>query len=675
VGRLESSWRPASAEEGFEIVRRRLFEDLPGPEQFRDRDVVARAFAELYRSHPQDFPPECRDADYEKRIRAAYPIHPEVFDRLYTDWSTLLKFQRTRGVLRLMATVIYALWERGDRNPLIMPSTIPIDDLRVQPELTRYLSDNWAPVIAKDVDGPNSLPLRTDAEVPALGKYAACRRVARTIYLGSAPTVTAAHRGLEDRRVRLGSVMPGESPAAFDDALRRLAGSATYLYQDGPRYWFATQPTVTKVAEDRAEQLRRDPDKVAEEVASRVRGDVRQAGDFRLVHPLPRTSGDVPDSMDARLVVLGIDQPYSRESDSPAETASREILEQRGNSPRLYRNSLVFLAADRTRLADLDESVRRFLAWTSILDEREILDLSPHQVRQAETQLRAADSTVSARLPETYQWLIVPTQKGPTGEIKWTANKLTGHEGLAVRASRRMRSDDSLVPNFGENSLRNTLDSVPLWRGDSVSIKQIVDDFSRYIYLPRLVDPDVLLEAIRNSVTAASWEREGVALAESFDLDTERYGGLKWGERPAGIDAFSSTLLVKPETALRQRRAEQAEEEDERQKVELPSTTDEPDPDNGGKTIVDPGPVKPPPPPKLTRYYGTARLDAARVGLDASKIAENIVAHLVGLEGARVTVTLDIEASIPAGVPEHVVRIVSENGTQLRFEQQGFEGQ
>ena len=154
VGRVEASWRPASAEEGFEIVRRRLFEPLADPAQFVDRDIVARAFADLYRTQHQEFPPECRDADYEKRLKAAYPIHPEIFDRLYTDWSTLVKFQRTRGVLRLMAAVIHSLWEKGDRNPLILPANIPIDDPRVQFELTRYLSDNWVPVIEKDVDGP-----------------------------------------------------------------------------------------------------------------------------------------------------------------------------------------------------------------------------------------------------------------------------------------------------------------------------------------------------------------------------------------------------------------------------------------------------------------------------------------------------------------------------------------
>ena len=307
VGRIESSWRPASAEEGFEIVRRRLFEPFVEPAQFKDRDVVARAFADFYRTQHQEFPPECRDANYEKRLRAAYPIHPEVFDRLYTDWSTLVKFQRTRGVLRLMAAVIHSLWEKGDRNPLILPANISIDDPRVQFELTRYLTDNWPPVIEKDIDGQNAVPLQIDADVTNLGKFAACRRVARAIYLGSAPTTHVAHRGLEDRRIKLGCVMPGESPAVFGDALRRLAAAATYLYQDGPRYWYSTQPTVTKLAEDRADQLTRDPDKVVLEFTARLRTDLRDTGGFPRVHSLPQSPHDVPDEMEARLVVLGID--------------------------------------------------------------------------------------------------------------------------------------------------------------------------------------------------------------------------------------------------------------------------------------------------------------------------------------------------------------------------------
>jgi predicted AAA+ superfamily ATPase len=660
VGRVESAWRPASAEEGFEIVRRRLFEPLTDQAQFRHRDVVARAFAELYRTQHQEFPPECRDADYESRIKSAYPIHPEVFDRLYTDWSTLVKFQRTRGVLRLMAAVIHSLWEKGDKNPLILPANIPIDDPRVQFELTRYLSDNWIPILEKDVDGANSLPLRLDGEIPNLGKFAACRRVARTIYLGSAPTPTAANRGIEDRRVKLGCVMPGEPPPVFGDALRRLAAVATFLYQDGPRYWYSTQPTVTKLAEDRAEQLTRDPDTVVQELDKRLRADLRKMGDFNRIHPMPASSADVPDDLDTRLVVLGIQHPYSKDADNASETAAKAIFEARGNSPRLYQNALVFLAADKTRLQDLDEAARKFLAWESILDQKDTLNLSPHQVKQAETQKTAADGAVTARLPETYQWLLVPTQANPQSPVTWQIIRLSGNNGLAERAGKRLRNDELLVVNFSATRLRMEMDRVPLWRGNHVPIRQLVEDFGRYLYLPRLQSTNVLVNAIRSGLALLTWQQDAFAYAESYDESESRYRGLRTGAQ-VPITGEDAGVLVKPDVARKQMDAE---------------TTPVTPP------IVGPGPAPPqpitPPPgpaqaPKPRRYHGTVILDPARVGRDASRIAEEVVTHLAGLDRSSVRVTLEIEAEIPNGAPDNVVRTVTENSRTLKFTSSGFE--
>jgi predicted AAA+ superfamily ATPase len=663
VGRVESSWRPATAEEGFEIVRRRLFEPLAGPDAFKQRDVTARAFADLYHAQSAEFPPECRGGDYEKRIQAAYPIHPEIFDRLYNDWSTLVKFQRTRGVLRLMAAVIHSLWEKGDRNPLILPSTVPIDDARVQSELTRYLSDNWAPIIEKDVDGPNSLPLKIDAEQPNLGKLHATRRVARTIYLGSAPTAAAAHRGLEDRRVKLGCVMPGESPAVFGDALRRLAAAATYLYQDGSRFWYATQPTVTKLAEDRAEQLNRDPipDKVAQELDERLRADLRRTGDFSRIHPLPRSGADVPDDLDARLVVLSPDHSYSKESGSAAETAARAILESRGNTPRLYRNTLVFLAADRVRLQDLYGALRKFIAWQSVVAEKERLNLDPHQVRQAETQKEAAESAVTALLPESYQWLLVPEQANPQAPITWSAIRLSSGDALAVRASKRLRSDELLLTSLGSTILRKHLDDV-LWRGENhVAIRQLVDDFARYLYLPRLAGPEVLLQAIRDGVALLTWQSDTFAYAESHDEGAGRYRGLRAGQ-VASLSEESAGLLVKRDVARQQMEAET-----------LPPPGPAPSPVPG----PDPNPPPPEPSPerKLRRFHGTVRLDPARVGRDASRIAEEVIAHLAGQVGADVAVTLEIEARLPNGATDQIVRTVTENSRTLKFTSQGFEAE
>ena len=666
VGRVESSWRPASAEEGFEIVRRRLFQPLVDPEQFKQRDVVARAFGEFYRTQQAEFPPECRESEYEQRIKAAYPIHPEVFDRLYTDWSTLVKFQRTRGVLRLMAAVIHSLWEKGDRNPLILPGFVAIDDPRVQSELTRYLSDNWVPVIEKDVDGPNSLPMKLDSELPNLGKFSACRRVARAIYMGSAPTTAAAHKGIEDRRVKLGCVMPGESPAVFGDALRRMAGAATYLYQDGPHYWYSTQPTVTKLAEDRAEQLKRQPDRVAQELEQRLRRDLARTGDFARIHPLPQTGADVPDDLDARLVVLGVDQPYSREGDSPAEIAAKAILETRGNAPRLYRNTLVFLAADKTRLQDLDEAARKLLAWQSILNEQTTLNLTPYQVTQAETQKSAAESAVTARLPETYQWLLVPVQGTPQAAVAWEAQRLSaGSDGLAVRASRKLRSDELYLISFAPTRLRMELDKIPLWRGDHVEVKQLIEDFARYPYLPRLKDPTVLLHAIGDGVKLLTWSHDGFAFADSYDEVAGRYRGLRGGVMLALADAHAPGLLVKPELAGRQMAVEQAA---------VPSNFGPSGPSTATAAGAAPTPGGPPlAAARLKRFHGTVVLDATRVGRDASRIGEEVIAHLSGMVGTRVTVTLEIAAEIPDGAPDNVVRTVTENARTLRFTSHGFE--
>ncbi len=674
VGRIESSWRPASAEEGFEIVRRRLFEPLSGPDAFKQRDVTAQAFAELYQSQRAEFPSECRNADYERRIQAAYPIHPEIFDQLYGSWSTLAKFQRTRGVLRLMAAVIHSLWEKGDRGPLILPSTIPIDDPRVQFELTRYLSDNWAPIIEKDVDGPNSLPLRIDSEQPNLGKLSATRRVARAIYLGSAPTSAAAHRGIEDLRVKLGCVMPGESPAVFGDALRRLAGTATFLYQDGPRFWYSTQPTVTKLAEDRAEQLMRNPDKVAEELERRLRNNLRDTGSFNRIHPVPNSGADIPDDLETRLVVLSPDHAYSKEPGNAAECAAKAILESRGNTPRLFRNTLVFLAADKVRLQDLDDAVRKFLAWDSILAEKDMLDLSPFQAKQAQSQKQAADSAVDARLPETYQWLLAPAQANPKAAMTWEAMRLSGTDALAVRASKKLRNDELLVMTLGATILRKYLDEVPLWRGDHVPVRLLVDDFARYPYLPRLAAPEVLVQAICGGIELLTWQTDGFAYAESYDERKGRYRGLIGGQTKS-LAIEDPGLLVKPDVAGKQM-------EDEKQAPQIPGGPGGPGGgiEAGGKGARTPAPGPEPghgptqPKPALPRrFHGTVKLDPTRVGRDAGNIATEVIAHLVGQVGADVTVTLEIEASLPEGASEQLTRIVTENSRSLKFSSHGFE--
>lgn len=671
IGRVEASWRPASPDEGFEIVRRRLFQPLSN-ESAKQRDAVARAFSELYGQQQQEFPSECREADYERRIKMAYPIHPELFDRLYNDWSTLDKFQRTRGVLRLMAAVIHTLWNRDDKNLLILPATIPVDDPSVQFELTRYMEDHWVPVIEKEVDGPGSLPQALDVANQNLGRYSACRRVTRTIYLGSAPLLKAANRGIDERRVKLGCVQPGETVATFGDALRRLTDATSYLYVDGKRYWFSTVPTVKRLADDRASQVSEDD--VAEEIQKRLRNEARTRADFTKVHACV-SSGDVPDERETRLVILGPEHPHASKSmDSAACKEAAAILESRGNSPRNFKNTLVFLAGDANRLRELEQAVRQFLAWSSIWDDRVTLNLDQFQSKQAETKQKGADETVDARVPEAYHWLLVPTQPDPKGKVQWTEAKSTGNDSLATRAAKKLKGEELFMPTLGGVRLRHELDKVPLWRGNHVPLKQLAEDFARYLYLPRVRDEDVLLAAVRDGVGQLMWH-ETFAYAEAWDEKQQRYQGLKAGTN-CRVLMDGQSVLVKPDVAQAQMQA------DEQKVAEATAKSGGSggEPQAGGASETGgtrpsgkPGTPTPPPAPKLRRFHASATLDPLRLGRDAAQIAEEVVQHLTKIVGAQVEITLEIQAELPEGASEKLVRDVTENCRTLKFASHGFE--
>ena len=675
-GRLESAWRPASAEEGFEIVRRRLFQPLADG-GFAQRDAVVRAFAEMYRANPQEFPLETRDADYERRMKAAYPVHPELFDRLYQDWSTLDKFQRTRGVLRLMASVIYALWEGEDKSLLIMPATVPVSSRQVQFELTRYMDDPWVPVIEKDVDGPNALPNQLDRDNPNLMRYSACRRVARTLYMGSAPTLNTSHKGLEDRQIRLGCVQAGESIPIFGDALRRLTDQATHLYVDGRRYWYSTQPSVTRLALERAQQ--RTPDEVNAEITRRLREelkDARQRGDFAAVYVAPTSAGDVPDEREARLVVLGPEHPHTRgAATSKARAQAQALLEQRGAGPRLMKNTLVFLAADSTRLAELEQAVRQFLAWDSVVEEKETLNLDAFQSNQARTKRATSDEAVKTRIPETYQWLLVPEQPDPKGAADWQELRVQGVDGLAIRAGKKLRAEDMLVTQLAGNPLRREIDKIPLWpEGEGhVSVRQLQDYFAQYLYLPRLKNAAALADAVQDGVALMTWAQDSFAYADGYDEAVGRYTGLRAGQIVA-VNADGRGLLVKPDVAQRQL-------DSERPAPAIPTPT----PGNGSGLFREDGGgdsnVKPEPPivtpvvtpRKARRFHGSVALDAIRLGRDAGRIGEEVVQHLTALLGSKARITLEIEVEVADGVPDAVKRTVMENCRTLKFVSQEFE--
>ena len=660
-GRLETVWKPVAPQEGFEIVRRRLFSPV---KEEAAKEQVCLGYSRLYSGDSADFPRQCGESTYLERLRAAYPIHPEVFDRLYDDWATLERFQKTRGVLRLMAACIHELWVRGDKSLLIQPGTLPLDAPRVKDELLRYLPDGWNTVMDRDVDGERSEPRRIDAENPRLGQLVAAGRVARSIFLGSAPHVVQQRvRGIEEVRIRLGVAQPGEPIAVFNDALGKLVDRLTYLYSGNHRYWYDTHPNLRRTAEDRASRF--DAFEVAQEIEKRLR-QTRDKGEFRGVHWFPdRTGSDVPDEQAARLVVLKPEHIYSRNTNTPEAVAfAAQILEQRGNSPRQYRNTLAFVAADADAAESLAREVRRYLAWDSIQGDRDELNLDAYQRKQAADQVKRADETVNLRLQEGYSWLLVPSQE-PAGAWTWEITRLGAGEGtLVLRASRKMVSSEQLITKWSPALLRMELDRW-LWKEqESLDTKRLWEYLCTYGYLPRLCDQDVLLGAIAEGARYKDYFGYASSVSASG-----KYEGLRFGEPtlPTSIHLDGVSVLVRPEAAQKQIDEEPGP---------APGAAPGAQPSAASAAVPIPGPESgpiPTAPRMLRRYHGSAKLNPIRVGRDASTIAEEIIQQLAKLPGAQVEITLEIEADVPEGVPDDVVRTVTENGNTLKFTSQGFE--
>lgn len=693
VTRLAYQWRPATGTESFEIVRRRLFEPITTRDGGANRDAVVRAFTEQYAANKADFPSEVRESGYRDLLTSAYPIHPELFNRLYEEWSTLDRFQRTRGVLRLLALTIEGLWNGNSRDLLIMPSSMPIDDNDVRNELVRFLDNQWEPIIATDVDGAQSVPTQLDRENPNFGRVSACKRVARSLYMGTAPGANRERKGINDQRVKLACVMPGEPIAVFGDALRRLGDRGRYIQQDGDRYWIDTSPNLNRTAEDYRESYLRQPEELLAEANQLLSKEASRRGLFDGVHAAQLDSSGIPDEPSTRLVLLAAQYSHKRGQgeSSPALQWCSGCLQSKGNSPRQYANTLIFLAADKDNLENLFHALADRRAWQKVIDEKLLLNLTVNQENQAASRIQEATTAIAVRIPETWCHLLVPYQSepGPHG-ASWDERRLSGGRGsLAERAAEKCCQEDLLAVQLGARPIRDKLNAF-LWRDrPHVQVRELVEWCRKYLYLPRISSDQVILDALVSGQAALSGEST-FHLADGFDEATGRYSGLRPQQSSSSQLPTLNSLVVKDEVALAQLEAERRE-------------TESVDPPTGGTGAVSGGGSQPqdpsgtgsgggigtPPPgggggttggetvdlPKSqlpTRYVASVKLDPTRSTLQMGTFVDEVMSHLQNLAGAQVEMTLEVQVNVPDGIDERTARIVLENSAALKVEKPGL---
>lgn len=671
-GRMESIWKPVAANEGFEVVRRRLFLDCKDPD---GRDMICTKFSQFYSENSSDFPIEAKEVEYRDRMISCYPIHPEIFDRLYNDWSTLERFQRTRGVLRLMAAVIHELWMGNDASAMIMPGSFPMDVQNVSYELTRHLGDdNWNAIIDGEVDGKNSLPFKHDKDNNRFGRLMASRRVARTIFLGSAPTSrNQAVRGIEASRIRLGVIQPGENIAVFNDAMSSLQSSLTYLYTDpsGNRFWYDTRPTLRKTAEERATQLSESD--VEYEIEKRLKA-MRREPQFAGLHICPSSSLDVPDEQAVRLVILGPRSVFKKDKrDCEAMKDIESIFSERGSGPRIYKNMLAFVVPDQANMSGLKDGVRKYLAWRSIKDDSVELNLDASQNKETDNNLARSDDTVEARIRETYQWLLVPyiDRSADIREVQWESYQISGGtDNIVIKAAKKMIDNEALINKWAPALLLMELDGLLWQEKSSICIRTLWDYLCTYCYLPRLAGFNVLEETIRDGLNSSEY----FALASA--VSDGRFVDLKYCQYVDTINR--SDHLVKVTEAKKQIEAEKMSSLSANAEIADPhispaaddkANTFAPSYAPGSETntaSANSGKIK-------DHFFMSAKLDNTRINRDVQKLVEEVIQHLTSLEGCKVDISLEVSAETPDGFSQSIIRTVSENCHALKVDNCGFE--
>ena len=667
-GRIQALWKPVGTEEAFEIVRRRLFTSTGDK---LAAESVCRAFAKYYVDNREDFPPETQESHYVNRLMRAYPIHPEVFDRLYEDWSSLDNFQRTRGVLKLMAKVIHRLWKDNDKDPLIMPGSIPLQDADTRNEMIYYLPQGWDPVVERDVDGERAETTDIENLDTRLGSVQACRRTARTIFLGSAPsTANQMVRGLELERVALGVAKPGQQVGIYKDALRRLSDRLHYLNSGNNRFWFDTRPNLRREMEERKRRFQ-NKENVFPVIRDRVQRTLA-TGVFGGIHTFTASS-DVPDDWNLRLVVLPPDAAFGRSGQGLAIRRATEILKTRGDQPRFKRNRLIFLAADHENVSRLQDHVCSFLAWSSIVadynDNRIVLDNL--MAKQAKASLGQAEDTVRRMIRETYKWLVAPMQEAPPGkslsEIRWEHFQInSGVQNLSQEIERVLKENELLITEWAPIHLATVLKNW-FWKDNTkdTNALNVWQQSCQQLYLPRLKDDTVF----QRTMAAGAASRDFFGFAQGKEND--RYVGFTFAQPMSPIMDASLLLIESSAAAAYMETLRKAEASGETATITQPAGGDTPREEDwasdcatgaatAGRAV-------------MKQFYGSIELDPVQAKKQFADLVDEVVQQFTVHPDIKVTIAIEIQAKSAGGFDASLQRVVTENCNTLKFKNVEFE--
>jgi len=606
-GRVEKIYTPVEGEEIYEIIRKRLFEDLGDTSEHRR---VAEEYFSLYQKLGEDIPSECKEVAYKERIVRAYPFHPETIDILFERWATIPTFQRTRGALRLLAEVIADLFKKEHSAPLIQPAHINLGNPAIRREFVKHIGNAFEGVIASDVDAPTAKAPKIDREMGTeYARFKVATGLATSIFFYSFSG--GERKGVTTQRLRLAFLRQGIPATIVTDALRRLEDELWFLHFEKNFYYFSNVVGLNRVVIDKEEAIK--DENIEEEVRKRIE---KIAGTDFDVYIWPKTNSDIPDNKKLKLIVLS---PQYIMKDPATEKFVQNIINKYSTGFRTYKNTLMFLITDSSEYEGFKRITRRFLALDAIKTDKETMKRLIEEDRErVEQKLKDADTSLSIKLLSAYRYLAKASKDGlQTFDlgIPTIGEKLS----FTRRTKEYLRDQEVILSKISPKVL---LEKTFSKEDERKNVTEIWEAFLKYPDLPILEGENVLKDAITQGVQSGTF---GLMINEE----------IRYCVFTSPIELTEDTQIVRKEIAQKMK-----------EEIEKPPTTG---------VEVKPTPAAPGIKPAPGRETITKLTLKANVPWDKLSDLMRGVFMPLNQEGAQIDLEIKIEAQSPQGISKNTL--------------------
>lgn len=505
VVRVGSSVKPVDDEEIFEVVRRRLFDKMEKPEVI---EQVARKYKEMYHNRRDALPVEADRVAYVERIKKAYPFHPELIDLFRVRWGSDSRFQRTRGVLRLLASIVKDLWLRRSTlvgtQALIQTSDVQLENLpTLQSTITSLMGAQWDSVMHADVFGTISNAYKLDEQNSGnnIGQYHLATAVTTTVLLASIGA--SSQKGQSLKQLKLCLLKPDAfQHIDIDSTVNQLENIVHYMYRSSiggeQSYWFQSKPNINILINQAKGDVKED--EIYSEILQMIKQSVTSITKVKvLVDP----SGDMPEQKQLTFVVMHPKYAVAAGGNvsRSAELAIKQMAQMKGSSQRVYRNTMLYLLCSEAGKAALSTKLREYLACDKIIKEYGV-QLDSEQKKDVADRKKLSADAAKEQLIHAYNAVVKCERDNlKTQEIISFASEFAAQ--ISVNTLQELHDNGWVLRRIGLNVInRNGL--MPTVE-KPVKVNDLYEAFLRFDDKPMILNAEAITDTVNRYCEEGMW--------------------------------------------------------------------------------------------------------------------------------------------------------------------------